>query len=145
MGSENLDNLNKLSQVTREVSFELGVESHLLLVGGIVRPEKQGKYHKDLDIVFYCPTLATEYYVGGSQEKFDKFSDFFRKVSEKLNWKIETENPWFYDFESAGDGKVILSSDKGVPIEVLPVREDRISGSFENFLKSENNPHEVLF
>ncbi len=145
LGSENLGNVNVLSQTIRSVAFETGFDSHLLLVGGMVKPEKQGNYHKDVDMVFYCPNLSTEYYMGGSHEKFDKFSDFFRKVNEKLNWEIKVENPWFFDFETSGDGKVVLSTNKGVPIEVLPVREDGLSGSFENYLKSERDPYEVLF
>lgn len=145
LGQENLDNVSVLAQVIKSVSFETGVESHLLLVGGMVKPEKQGRGHKDVDMVFYSPSLATEYFMGGGHEKFDKFGDFFKKVNEKLNWNLKVENPWFFDFETSGDGKVVLSTNKGVPIEVLPVREDSLSGSFENYLKSEKDPYEILF
>ncbi len=145
LGRENLNNLNLLSQTIEKTSLEAGVELHLLLVGGMVKPEKQGRCHKDVDLLVYCPSLATEYYTGGSHEKFDKFADFFKKVNKKLEWKMEIESPWFMDYETAGDGKVILSANQGVPIEILPTREDCLHSSFKEYLKSERNPYEVIF
>ena len=145
LGQENLNNVNVVAQAIKSASFKTGIESHLLLVGGMVKPEKQGKYHKDVDMVLYCPSLAIEYYTGGNHEKFDKFSGFLKKVNEELSWDLEIKNPWFFDFETCGDGKVILSTDKGAPIEILPVREDRLSGSFQNYLESEKDSFEVLF
>jgi hypothetical protein len=147
LGLENLNNIKDLTQAIKAISFETGTESHLLLVGGMVKPEKSGKYHKDVDLVFYCPSLATEIYTGGEHKKFDEFAIFFKKVNEKLGWKMEVEEPWFQDYEVCGDGKIILFSDKGVPIEVLPTREDILKSSFQEFLENDknNNPSEIIF
>ncbi len=145
LGKENLNNVNVLAQTIKSVSFEEGFDSHLLLVGGMVKTEKQGKYHKDVDMVLYCPSLATEYYTNGTHEDFDKFSGFLKKVNKKLNWNLEVENPWFFDYETGGDGKVIFSTENGTPIEVLPVRNDCLRGSFQDYLKSQKDPFEILF
>ena len=146
LGLENLNNVRTLAQAIQTVSFEAGYKSHLLLVGGMVKPEKQGRYHKDIDMVFYCPPLGTEYYNGdGDHKKFDNLAVFLGKVNDKLGWKMDVVNPWFMDYEFAGDGKIVLSANNGVPIEVLPVREECLGNSFEDFLKSEREPYEVVF
>lgn len=145
LGGANLGNLKLLGKTVRELSTKTEDEAHLLLVGGMVKTEKQGKFHKDVDLVFWCPSLSTEYYRGGGHEKFDKFADFFKKVSERLGWKIEIENPWFLEYELCGDGKVVLSTGQGVPIEVLPVTTESLESSFKNYLRSEKDPYEVIF
>jgi hypothetical protein len=146
LGINNLENVRKIAEAVKKSANESNIEAHLLLVGGNVRPEKQGKYHKDVDLKLYSPQLTTETYFGGEHPKFDKFAKFIGNISEQLDWGIEIENPWFFEHEHCGDGKIVLSPNKGSkPIEVLPVRQDNLLGSFEEYLKSDIDPYIVLF
>ena len=144
LGSENLKNIITLSKAIKTEAQKQQIETHVWLVGGNVRPEKQSKIHKDVDLVLYSPSLATEVYVGGDSPKFDVFAAFVQRVVRNLHWESEIKRPWFNDSESCGDGKVILHTGEK-PIEVLPVRQDRFSNSFENYQKNETDPFVVIF
>jgi hypothetical protein len=144
LGPENLKNITRLSKAIKNEAQKQGIETHVLLVGGSVKPEKQGKTHKDLDLILYSPQLATEMYSGGDSPKFDVFAAFVQDAVKNLNWEIEIEKPWFNEPESSGDGKVILLTEQ-TPIEVLPVRQDQISNSFEDYKKNETNPFVEIF
>ncbi|MDD4938512.1 MAG: hypothetical protein PHX34_05930 [Candidatus Shapirobacteria bacterium] len=145
LGINNLENVKRIVETVKRSANKLNIETHLLLVGGNVRPEKRGKYHKDVDLVLYSPQLATEVYFGGEHPKFDKFAKFIGDISDELGWKIETENPWFFEHEHCGDGKVtLLPGGNEKPIEVLPVRQSSLNGSFEGYLKSETDPYVIL-
>ena len=144
LGPENFKNIITLSKAIKTEAQKQQIETHLLLVGGNVRPEKQGKIHKDVDLVLYSPPFATEVYMGGDSPKFDAFAAFVQSAVKDLHWESETERPWFRDPEFCGDGKVVLHTGEK-PIEVLPVRQDRISSSFENYQKNETNPSVVIF
>lgn len=43
LGPQNLENLNSFSQALKTKSNELGLEPHLVLVGGNINPEKKRK------------------------------------------------------------------------------------------------------
>jgi len=144
LGIKNLENISRLGDIIKTESEKQQIESHLLLVGGMVKPEKRGKFHKDVDLVFYSPQLASETMPKDDCPKFDKFASFISDVAKQLDWKVEIEKPWFVDYEYCGDGKVILYND-GEPIEVLPVREDKISNSFEEYKKDEKDPYVIIF
>ena len=144
LGTENLENVIMLNSAIKVEAQKQQIEVHLILVGGTIKPEKQGLVHKDVDLVLYSPQLATEYFLGGVCPKFDFFASFVCDVAKNLKWESKIEKPWFFDYDVCGDGKVILHTN-GKPIEVLPVRQDRISNSFEDYLKFENDPYLVLF
>ena len=55
LGQENLGNILKLNEEIKKTAEKEGIEYHLLLVGGNVRPDKRGKYHKDVDLVLFSP------------------------------------------------------------------------------------------
>lgn len=147
LGPENLKNIKDFGVALSAQAKEKQIEVHLILVGGNVRPEKRGKFHKDIDLVLYSPQLSTEIFIGQNEHpKFDIFAEFIQKTCKQLNWKNEIKEPWFSDFEFCGDGKVVLFPGKdSKPIEILPVRQDRLSGSFDQYLKSDINPNMVLF
>ncbi|MFA5025871.1 MAG: hypothetical protein WC503_05185 [Candidatus Shapirobacteria bacterium] len=144
LGGESVGDINKLCEAIIVHSHESKIETHLLLVGGNVRPEKQGLTHKDVDLKLYSPDLASEIFMGGDCPKFDKFAAFVSDVGKSLGWGVEIEKPWFNDYEYCGDGKVTLYP-SGKPIEVLPVRVDGIYSSFEEFLLKDTDPHLALF
>lgn len=144
LGRDSLNDINMLCETMKTCSSKLGIDVHLLLVGGAVKPEKRGCVHKDVDLRFYSRELACELYLRGECPKFDKFAEFISAVGGDLGWGVEIEKPWFDDYESSGDGKVVLLP-QGKPIEVLPVREDNLFASFEEFLSKETEPYFVLF
>jgi len=144
LGTENLENITKLGAAIKAETQKRQIETHLMLVGGTVKPEKRGQLHKDVDLVLYSPQLAPNYFSRGVCPKFDAFASFVCDVAQNLDWESEIEKPWFFDFETCGDGKVILHP-SGKPIEVLPVRQDRITNSFEDYQKLETDPFWVLF
>ena len=143
LGTENLGNIMKLNAAIQEEANRSRIETHLLLIGGNVKPEKRGKFHKDVDLKLYSPQLATEVFTGGESPKFDIFASFINKIASTLNWKINVEKPWFHDYEFCSDGKVVLQT-TGSPIEILPTREDSIKPSFKEFLDQNADPHAVL-
>jgi len=147
LGPENTKNIKILNEKIAELAKKEGIEYHLLLVGGNVKPEKRGTYHKDVDLVLFSPQLATEYYRGGDDKhpKFDEFADFLTKVGEQLEWVSQTEEPWFFDYEFCGSGKVTLQpKGDGKPIEILPVEESWTKLSFENYLIKDKEPYEII-
>ncbi|HWS48594.1 MAG TPA: hypothetical protein VN174_00905 [Candidatus Methanoperedens sp.] len=144
LGRDSLNDVNMLCEAMKIYSSKLGIDLHLLLVGGVVKPEKKGFFHKDVDLRFYSRELACEFYLRGECPKFDKFAEFISTIGKDLEWGVKIEKPWFDDYESSGDGKVVLLP-QGKPIEVLPVREDRLFSSFEEFLSKETEPYFVLF
>lgn len=144
LGPENFRNVITLSKAIKAEAQKQQIETHLLLVGGNVRPEKKGKIHKDVDLVLYSPLIATEVYIGGGSSKFGAFAAFVQSAVKDLHWEIEIERPWFRDPGFCGDGKVVLHTGEK-PIEVLPVRQDQISNSFENYQNNETNPFVVIF
>lgn len=145
LGKESVEDIKQLCGAIRIQSHESQIgTTHLLLVGGNVRPEKLGLVHKDVDLKLYAPELASEIFMGGECPKFDKFAAFVSDVAKSLSWGVEIEKPWFNDYEYCGDGKVILYP-SGKPIEILPVRADGIYSSFEEFLSKDKDPHLVLF
>ncbi len=145
LGIDSVRDINRLCSGIRVQAKKLHVDTHLVLVGGSVRPEKRGLSHKDVDLKLYSPQLASESFMGGECPKFDKFALFVSKVGESLGWGVEVVRPWFNDYEMCGDGKVVLHTGSKKPIEVLPVRDDYISGSFEEYLKRDTEPHLALF
>ena len=144
LGPDNLKSIVDLGVAINAQAQAQQIEAHLILVGGNVKPEKRGRMHKDVDLVLYSPQLATEIFFGGEHPRFDIFASFVSAVGNQLGWDVEIDNPWFNDYESCGDGKVVLSSGEK-PIEVLPVRRDRLSNSFEEYLKSNTDPYVVIF
>jgi len=146
LGPDGVKNIATLGTAMKNLSQEKNIEFHLLLVGGNVRPEKRGKWHKDIDLVSYSPQLATKSYFGNNDSEFNVFSDFISEVNQRLGWGIEIEEPWFFDYESCGDGKITLYPLIGnKPIEVLPVRKDQLFKSFEEYLQKDTDSYIVLF
>jgi hypothetical protein len=145
LGPESLNNVLKFAKAVKTEAQERQIEAHLMIVGGNVKPEKQGKHHKDVDMVLYSPQLYSE---NLSEEnnypKFDAFASFISDVAKKLDWQSEKEDPYFYEYSNCWNGKVILQTNKK-PIEVMPVFKNRLSTSFENYRKTEINPIEVIF
>ncbi|MDD2483023.1 MAG: hypothetical protein PHE32_00410 [Candidatus Shapirobacteria bacterium] len=144
LGIKNFENINKLGDAFKTESEKRQIELHLLLVGGMVKPEKRGKKHKDVDLVLYSPQLASENFPKGDCPKFKTFASFVGDVAKELGWEIKIEEPWFIDYEYSGDGKVILYPD-GEPVEVLPVRQDKLLNSFEDYQKAERDPYITVF
>jgi hypothetical protein len=143
LGPENLHNLMLLNTAIQKEAKIRQIDTHLLLVGGNVKPEKQGKPHKDVDLVFYSPQLSTEYYKGGECPKFDTFASFIQNVATALNWSVDVQKPWYRDAEYSGEGKVTLST-TGLPIEILATSENQLNSSFQQFLNKETRPSVVL-
>ena len=76
---------------------------------------------------------------------FDKFADFLTKIGDQLDWDKQVEEPWFFDYDTCGDGKVTLQpKGEGKPIEILPVTDTWTKLPFENYLKSNKEPYEVI-
>lgn len=147
LGPENTRNIQILNEKIAELTEKDGIEYHLLLVGGNVKSEKRGAYHKDVDLVLFSPQLSTEYYKGGDSKhpKFDKFADFLTEAGKQLEWSSQVEEPWFFDYEMCGGGKVTLQpKGDGKPIEILPVDESWTKLSFENYLSKNKEPYEVI-
>ncbi|HPT66360.1 MAG TPA: hypothetical protein PK257_03600 [Candidatus Woesebacteria bacterium] len=144
LGPENIKNLTKLSNAIKIEAENRNIEAHLILVGGCVDQKKQGKFHKDIDLVLYSPDLSSETIPKNECPKFDKFASFISDVAKSLDWESKIILPWFRDIENSADGSVVLSTNDK-PIEILPVREDFISDSFEDYIKSERRPFAVIF
>lgn len=146
LGPSGVKNIETLGRAIKKTSLEKGIEFHLLLVGGNIKPEKRGKWHKDIDLVAYSPQLAPTSFFGHNDAEFNLISDFISETNQQLGWGIEIEEPWFQEYELSGDGKITLTPPNGdKPIEILPVRKDRLFGSFEEYLKKDTEPHMVLF
>lgn len=144
LGKENINNLVELSGAIKEEANKQNIDTHLILVGGNVDPRKQGKYHKDIDVLLYSPQLATELYYGGECHKFDSFAAFISKVADNIGWNSKIDKPFFQDYFFCGDGKITLFTNNK-PIEVLPVRKDSLKNSFEEFKKNIDRPFAVVY
>ncbi len=146
LGQENLKNIDKLGKAIKKLAQEKEIETHLVLVGGNVKPEKRGKWHKDIDLVVYSPQLAPTSYFGNNNSEFNLISDFISETNQQLGWGMAVEEPWFQEYELCGDGKITLTPPNGdKPIEILPVRKDRLFGSFEDYLEKDTEPQVVIF
>lgn len=145
LGQENVKNIEKLGKTIKTLAIEKGIEAHLLLVGGNVKPEKRGKDHKDVDLVLYSPELAPVFFSGNNNPEFNNLSDFISEAGERLGWEKKIEKPWFLEYSLCEDGKVVLKPTSGKPIEVLATRKDNLYGSFEECLSKQRDPYVVLF
>ena len=145
LGQENVNNIEKFGKTIKTLVIEKGIEAHLLLVGGNVKPEKRGLEHKDVDLVLYSPQLAPTFFSGNNDPGFEPFSDFISEASERLGWEKKVEEPWFLEYSLSEDGKVVLKPTSGKPIEVLAIRKDNLCGSFEEHLSKQRDPCVVLF
>jgi hypothetical protein len=146
LGEKNLRNVNDFTQALDKRLKSNGIEAHLILVGGVVDPLKQGAPHKDVDILFYSPQLATETYLGGDHPLFDALARFVSIVStEDLGWQVKVYNPFFLDYGTATDGEVNVVPPSGLPLEILPVRKANLGKSVTDYLATEKRPHQLLY
>lgn len=146
LGPRNLENLSNFSEVLRTELQEKKIEAHLILVGGNVMPEKRGKYHKDVDLIFYSREVGIgEVYPKEDSPTFAKFAEFLKNVGDNLSWEEKVNKPYFFDYEYSFDGSVELIPKEGVPLELLPVRADSLRGSFEDYVKNQDRPMAVIF
>lgn len=144
LGPENIKNLEIITANLKKTLKDQNYDGNLLLVGGTVRPEKKGKDHKDVDLRLRSKALAVESF-SKTGPKFDRFAEFMSQMCKKLNWEIEIQQPVFYSYPDRKDGIVVLTPQKGKPIEILPAAEGALYGSFEEFKKHETDPYFVLF
>jgi hypothetical protein len=146
LGPQNLKNLTNFSSTLKEEIEKKGIEGHLFLVGGIVMPEKIGKKHKDIDLLFYSKDIC----VGNirakeNDEDFANFAEFFKDVGNKLGWDEKVNNPYFYSYQFCGDGSIELKPPNGVSLEIIPTRKDGLNNSFENYVENRDRPGVLLF
>jgi hypothetical protein len=137
LGLDNLKNLITFSKSLQEEFQQQNSDVHLALVGGNLMPEKQGKFHKDMDFIVSSPNLNTNPSPKEDDPDFAKFTQFITSIGNKLNWDVKVNPPWFMDYECSFDGSVNLIPPTGVPLEILSVGK--------NPLKSDSRPSVVLF
>lgn len=146
MGAKNLENLNNFSGFLKEELDKNDYDGHLILVGGNVMPEKKGKIHKDVDLLFYSKDLCIKNIkVEEDDQDFAKFAEFFKGVGDKLDFNEKVKTPYYFDYMYCFDGSIQLIPENGVPLEIIPVRKDRQKDSIEDFLKNDERPMVVLF
>ncbi len=146
LGPQNLKNLTKFAGALKEVLEEQKIDGHLLLIGGTVMPEKQGTFHKDVDLIFYSEELNLKNaYIKEGDEDFAKFAEFFKKMGDKLRWTEEINEPYFYHFAYCFDGSIVLKPKDGVTLEILPTREDSLKNSVNEYVEQLDRPAVVLF
>lgn len=146
LGPKNLENLTNFATALKEELKKQETDGHLVLIGGMVLPEKQGKNHKDIDLVFYSSQLnLKEMIIKEDDKDFNEFTNFSKKISNKLGWTDEINEPYFYDFLYSFDGSVVLKPEDGIPLEVLPIREDSLKSSVDEYVKQLDRPAVILF
>lgn len=146
LGPQNLKNLTNFSGALKEELEKQGIEGHLFLVGGTVMPEKVGKNHKDIDLLFYSEDLnLKKIFLKENDEDFAKFSEFFEKIGANLDWTEKVNKPYFHSYQFCGDGSIELKPSNGVPLEIIPTRKDALNNSFKDYEENLDRPGILLF
>jgi len=144
LGPQNLENLISFSQALIKKSNEQDIDDfHLLLAGGTVDPKKQGKFHKDIDLVIYAPELTVDPSIEKNDTKFNKFVDFLSQITTSLGWQREVKEPHFDgDYMYRFDGSVNLIPPTGVPFEIVA---NSNTDPMPKILEIEKRPYLILF